>query len=114
MISMADRKNRSLERTFNALGDPTRRRILERLSSGPCAVSSMAEPLNMTTAAVLQHVQTLERSGLVRTVKIGRVRTCQIEPKALTEAERWLADRRSQWERNYDRLGTLLNDDGVI
>lgn len=109
---MADRKNRSLERTFDALGDPTRRRILERLSSGPCTVSSMSPPLNLTIAAVLQHVQTLERSGLVRTAKVGRVRTCQLEPKALAEAERWLADRRSQWEKNYDRLATLLDDDG--
>jgi DNA-binding transcriptional ArsR family regulator len=108
---MADRSTKSLERIFDALGDPTRRRILERLSSGPSAVSSLSEPLNLTLAAVLQHVQSLERSGLVRTVKVGRVRTCQLEPKALVEAERWLADRRSLWEKNYDRLGSLLKED---
>lgn len=110
---MADRKNRSIEQTFDALGDPTRRRILERLSAGPRAVSTLSAPLNLTVAAVLQHIQTLERSGLVRTAKVGRVRTCQIEPKAFADAERWLADRRALWEKNYDRLGKLLEEDEV-
>lgn len=108
---MADRSSKSIERIFDALGDPTRRRILERLSAGPRAVSSLSEPLNLTVAAVLQHVQSLERSGLVRTAKVGRVRTCQLEPKALAEAERWLADRRSLWEKHYDRLGALLDEE---
>ena len=108
---MADRKLRSIEQTFDALGDPTRRRILERLSAGPRAVSSLSEPLNLTVAAVLQHVQTLERSGLVRTAKVGRVRTCQLEPSAFAAAERWLADRRAQWEKAYDRLGALLDEE---
>ncbi len=108
---MAERSIKSIERIFDALGDPTRRRILERLSSGPRAVSSLSEPLNLTLAAVLQHIQSLERSGLVRTAKVGRVRTCRLEPKALVEAERWLADRRSLWEKNYDRLGSLLSED---
>lgn len=108
---MADRNIKSIDRIFEALGDPTRRRILERLSTGPRAVSSLSEPLNLTLAAVLQHVQSLERSGLVRTAKVGRVRTCQLEPKALADAEQWLADRRSWWEKNYDRLGTLLDEE---
>jgi DNA-binding transcriptional ArsR family regulator len=108
---MGDRTIKSFDRIFDALGDPTRRRILERLSAGPRAVSSLSGPLRLTVAAVLQHVQTLERSGLVSTAKEGRVRTCRLEPKALAEAERWLADRRSYWENNYDKLGALLDDD---
>ncbi|HVU35168.1 MAG TPA: metalloregulator ArsR/SmtB family transcription factor [Opitutaceae bacterium] len=108
---MADRSNRAIERIFDALGDPTRRRILEHLSSGPRAVSSLSGPLKLTVAAILQHVQCLERSGLVRTAKVGRVRTCEIESKALADAERWLADRRARWEENYDKLAALLGDE---
>lgn len=111
---MADRNAKSIHRIFDALGDPTRRRILERLSSGPHAVSSLSEPMNLTLAAVLQHVQSLERCGLVRTAKIGRVRTCELEPKALAAAERWLADRRTWWEKKYDKLGALLEDDDEV
>lgn len=95
-------------RVFHALGDPTRRAIVERLSTGAVSVSSLAKPLDITLAAVVQHLQVLERSGLVRTTKVGRVRTCRIEPKGLTIAERWIEERRSQWERRLDRLGALL------
>jgi DNA-binding transcriptional ArsR family regulator len=100
-----------VDRVFHALGDPTRRAIVEKLSTGSVSVSSLAKPLNITLAAVVQHMQVLERSGLVRTTKVGRVRTCRIEPKGLTVAERWIEDRRSLWERRLDRLGALLEDE---
>ena len=103
-----DDKATSIHRVFHALGDPTRRAIVERLSEAPVSVSQLAQPLAMTLAAVVQHLQILEESGLVRTEKIGRVRTCRIEPKGLTVMEQWIKDRRTAWERRFDRLGDLL------
>jgi len=98
----------NIDRVFHALGDPSRRAIVEKLSEGPISVSRLAEPLAITLAAVVQHLQVLEESGLVRTEKVGRVRTCSIEPAGLSVAERWIGDRRSMWERRLDRLGDLL------
>ena len=98
----------AIDRVFHALGDPTRRAMVERLSQGPVSVSRLAEPLDITLAAVVQHLQILEASGLVRTEKVGRVRTCRIEPKGLSLAERWISERRSLWERRFDRLGKFL------
>jgi DNA-binding transcriptional ArsR family regulator len=98
----------NIDRVFHALGDPTRRAIVEKLSEGPISVSRLAEPLDMSLAAVVQHLQVLEESGLVNTEKIGRVRTCRIEPAGLSAAEQWIGDRRSTWERRFDRLGDLL------
>lgn len=98
----------SVDRVFHALGDPTRRAIVEKLSEGPVTVSNLAEPLSITLAAVVQHLQILENSGLVRTEKVGRVRTCRIEAKGLTVAERWINERRSLWEKRLDRLGNFL------
>jgi DNA-binding transcriptional ArsR family regulator len=100
-----------VDRVFHALGDPTRRAMVEKLSEGPISVSRLAKPLDITLAAVVQHLQVLEKSGLVRTEKIGRVRTCRIESKGLTLAEQWIADRRSVWERRFDRLGKLLAEE---
>ncbi len=100
-----------VDRVFHALGDPTRRAIVEKLSQGPISVSRLAKPLDITLAAVVQHLQVLEKSGLVRTEKTGRVRTCRIESKGLTVAERWIADRRSLWESRFDRLGKLLAEE---
>ena len=100
-----------VDRVFHALGDPTRRAIVEKLSAGAISVSSLAKPLDITLAAVVQHLQVLERSGLVRTTKTGRVRTCRIEPKGLSIAERWIEERRSLWERRLDRLGAVLAED---
>jgi len=97
-----------IHRIFHALGDPTRQAIVERLSHGPVSVSELALPLLITLAAVVQHLQVLEQSGLVRTEKIGRVRTCRIEPKGLTAMEQWIQDRRATWEKRFDRLGDLL------
>jgi DNA-binding transcriptional ArsR family regulator len=101
-------KKPDIDRIFHALGDPTRRGILEKLSAGPISVSQLAEPLHITLAAVVQHLQILEDSGLVQTEKVGRVRTCSIEPAGLSAAEQWIKDRRSMWERRLDRLGDLL------
>jgi len=102
------RKKPDIDRIFHALGDPSRRAIMEKLSLGPISVSRLAEPLNITLAAVVQHLQVLEESGLVQTEKIGRVRTCRIEPAGLSVAQQWIGDRRSTWERQLDRLGDLL------
>lgn len=97
-----------LDRTFQALGDPTRLEMVDRLSRGPATVSALARPLAMSLPAVLQHLHVLEASGLVRSEKVGRVRTCRIEPAALRTAERWIARRRAGWERRLDRLGDFL------
>lgn len=102
------RKKPGVDRVFHALGDPTRRAILEKLSEGPISVSRLAEPLGITLAAVVQHLQVLEECGLVETEKVGRVRTCRIEPAGLSVAAQWIGDRRSMWERRLDRLGDLL------
>jgi DNA-binding transcriptional ArsR family regulator len=95
-------------RIFAALGDATRRGLVERLSRGPASVSELAEPLDMSLAAVVQHVQILEDCGLVATAKVGRVRTCQLAAGGLDPASRWIADRRALWERRLDRLGDFL------
>lgn len=102
------RKKPNIDRVFHALGDPSRRAIMEKLGEGPISVSRLAEPLAITLAAVVQHLQVLEESGLVQTEKVGRVRTCRIEPAGLSVAEQWIGDRRSTWERRLDRLGDLL------
>lgn len=97
-----------LDLAFQALSDPTRRIMVDRLSRGPASVSELAQPLDMTLSAVVQHLAVLEASGLVRSQKIGRVRTCRIEPTVLTAAERWIGERRASWERRFDQLGALL------
>jgi len=93
---------------FQALADPTRRSMVERLSQGPASVSELAKPLAMSLPAVVQHLHVLEASGLVRSEKVGRVRTCRIEPQALTSAESWIMERRREWEQRLDRLGEYL------
>jgi DNA-binding transcriptional ArsR family regulator len=97
-----------LDRVFHALGDPTRRGILEQLSQRPVSVSTLASPLDMSLAAVLQHVQVLEGCELVSTTKVGRTRTGALEPEALKTATDWLVDRRRAWEAHFDRLGAYL------
>jgi DNA-binding transcriptional ArsR family regulator len=98
----------SLDRVFQALADPTRRVMVERLSRGPASVSELAQPLAMTLPAVVQHLGVLQACGLVRSRKVGRVRTCRIEPAALRTAEDWISRRRASWERRLDRLGEFL------
>jgi len=97
-----------LDRVFQALADPGRRLMVERLSDGPASVSELGKPLDMSLAAVLQHVQVLEASGLIRSQKTGRTRTCSINPVALRSAEDWIAGRRTMVERSLDRLGDYL------
>ncbi len=101
----------NIDRVFHALGDPTRRAIVERLSERPQSVSRLAKPLAITLAAVVQHLQILEQSGLVRTEKVGRVRTCRVEPLGFSMAEKWINERRAIWERRFDRLGDLLAEE---
>ena len=97
-----------LDLVFQALADPTRRAMVERLSRGPAAVSQLAEPHGMTLSAVVQHLAVLEASGLVRSEKVGRVRTCTVERAALQRAEDWINARRTSWEKRLDRLGEFL------
>ena len=98
----------NLDRVFHALADPGRRLMLERLERGPASVSELGRPLSMSLAAVVQHVQILEASGLVRTQKTGRTRTCSLNPETLRAAERWISARRTLTERRLDRLGEFL------
>jgi DNA-binding transcriptional ArsR family regulator len=97
-----------LDRVFHALADPGRRHMLERLGQGPASVSELGKPLAMTLAAVLQHVQILEASGLVRSRKLGRTRTCSLNAETLRSAESWISARRAFTERRLDRLGEYL------
>jgi DNA-binding transcriptional ArsR family regulator len=97
-----------IDSSFRALAEPTRRAIVERLSRGPATVSDLARPFDMTLAAVVQHLQVLEESGLVQSEKVGRVRTYRIEPGGLAPLADWVAERRSLMERRLDRLGELL------
>lgn len=98
----------SLDRIFHALADPTRRAVVERLGNEPIAVGELAKPFALSLPAVLQHLQILEASGLVRTEKVGRTRMCRLETGALEAVERWVAGRRAVWERHFDRLGEYL------
>lgn len=100
--------NYQLDRTFAALADPTRRAMVDRLSQGPATVSELASPLPMSLPAVMLHLKVLEDCGLVKSQKAGRIRTCRIEPQMLSEAEKWVSERRQMWERNLDRLDAYL------
>ena len=97
-----------LDMAFQALADPTRRAMVERLAKGPASVSELKAPIPMSLPAVMQHLAVLETSGLVVSQKSGRVRTCRINPAALAEAERWIEGLRLEWERRLDRLGDYL------
>lgn len=106
---MLNQQQAPLDLVFHALADPSRRAMLERLSHGPAPVSELARPFRMSLPAVLQHLQVLETSGLVKSDKVGRVRTCEIVPGVLSQAEQWINDRRTLWERRLDRLGEYLD-----
>ena len=101
-------KSQDLDRLFHALADPARRTILERLGRGPAPVSELARPLPMSLPATMQHLGVLEAAGLIRTQKVGRTRTCAIEPQAMSRAEQWITARRREWEGHLDRLGEYL------
>ena len=97
-----------LDRLFHSLADPARRAILERLTHGPATVSELARPLPMSLPSTMQHLSVLEAAGLVHSEKVGRVRTCTIEPRALSRAEQWINARRIEWEHRFDRLDEYL------
>jgi len=101
----------ALDKAFHALADSTRRGILDRLSLGPASVSELAKPFDATLAAIHQHVQVLEASGLIVTEKHGRVRECRISAEAVLRVETWLSERRQLWENRFDRLGRLLGEE---
>jgi DNA-binding transcriptional ArsR family regulator len=101
-------QSRDLDRLFHALADPARRAMVERLSRGPAPVSELAQPLPMSLPAAMQHLGVLEAAGLVRSQKVGRVRTCAIEPRMLSFAEQWINARRIEWDQRLDRLGDYL------
>lgn len=98
-----------LDRLFHALADPARRAMVERLARGPAPVSELARPLPMSLPAAMQHLSVLEAAGIVRSEKVGRVRTCAIEPQVLSQAEQWINARRTEWQHRLDRLGEYLN-----
>jgi len=100
-----------IDQVFHAFGDSTRRRMVEQLSRGPATVSSLAGPLGITLAAVMQHLTILEQSGLVSTHKVGRTRTCQLETAGLRTAADWITKHRASWERRLDQLGALLAEE---
>lgn len=100
-----------VDRLFHALGDPTRRAMLDRLTEGPKSVSNLAAPLGITLTAVAQHLQILEECGLAHTEKVGRVRTCRIDSAGFDVLEQWIRDHRSLWERRLDRLSELLAEE---
>lgn len=105
---MLNYQQQPLDLLYQALADPARRSMVERLSRGPASVSELARPLAMSLPAVMQHLQMLEASGLVTSRKTGRVRTCELQSEAVRAAERWLTERRTGWERRLDRLGDYL------
>ena len=98
----------ALDPVFRALAEPARRVIVQRLSRGAVSASDLVGPLDMSLTAVVQHVRALERSGLVKTKKVGRVRVCELDPRVLSLAERWLSQRRVEWEGHLDRLAEVL------
>lgn len=111
------KQSTALDGVFHALSDPTRRRVLQRLSRGPATVSELAEPFTMALPSFMQHLRVLERSGLVASRKTGRVRTCRIRPREMVRAENWIAEQRALWEERFDRLEGYLEglqaDDGA-
>jgi DNA-binding transcriptional ArsR family regulator len=100
----------SLDRTFAALSDPTRRGILERLSVGPATISELAQPLGMSLPGVIKHVRVLERAQLVTTTKHGRTRECRLGPADLDDVTEWIEEYRTMWEQRLDRLATHIQD----
>ncbi len=104
------RQDAILDMAFQALADPSRRAMVDRLVQGPATVSELAKPLAMSLPGVMQHLAVLEASGLVVSEKVGRTRTCKIDPKVLSQAEKWISERRALWESRLDRLGQFLDE----
>lgn len=110
MLNQFAPSSQPIDLAFHALGDPNRRLMVDQLSRGPASVSELARPLGISLPAVVQHLHVLEAGGLVRSEKVGRVRTCHVEPAVMREAEQWISQRRAVWERRLDRLGELLGE----
>ena len=100
----------ALDNVFQALADPTRRAVLQRLAKGPASVSELAKPFKMALPSFLQHLKVLEDGGLIRSKKLGRVRTCEMQPKPLSRAEKWIAQRRALWEGRFDRMEAYIEE----
>jgi DNA-binding transcriptional ArsR family regulator len=100
-------KEAALTDVFYALADPTRRAIVGVLGRGPASVSALAAPFAMALPSLMKHVSVLERSGVIRSNKVGRVRTCELRPKALSQAEQWIAGQRATWETRSDRVAAF-------
>lgn len=100
----------ALDNTFRALADPTRRAVLKQLAEGPASVKDLAAPFEMALPSFMQHLRTLEQSGLVSSKKVGRTRTCAMEPAALAPVADWIAERKAVWEARFERLDAYLND----
>lgn len=98
----------AIDTVFRALADPTRRRVVERLTRSPASVSDLAAPFDMALPSFVQHLRVLERSGVVRSTKVGRVRTYRLVPQRLQVAHDWLDRQRAHWERRLDRLDDFL------
>ena len=96
-----------LDSFFGAMSDPTRRAVIERLASGPASVSELHAPHKMALPTFMRHLKVLEETGIVRSIKKGRVRTCHIEPEPLIAAQGWLAWQKEIWENRLDRLDAL-------
>lgn len=109
ILRLMPNRSSAVDGVFAALADPSRRTMIERLSRGPASVSELAQPLPMSLPSVLQHLWLLEQRGLVRSRKVGRVRTYRIQPEALRPVERWINERKAGWERRLDRLGEHLD-----
>ena len=106
-LSRVANQNIQLSDVFYALADPTRRAIVSVLGKGPASVSVLAAPFEMALPSFMKHLSVLERSGVIRSNKVGRVRTCEIRPKALSHAERWMAEQRAVWESRTDRMAAF-------
>lgn len=98
-----------LDSVFHALADPTRRAVIERLGNGPATVSELAEPFGMALPSFMKHVSVLERTGLIRSSKLGRIRTCVLQRQNLAAAERWFDEQRALWAGRYENLDKLLD-----
>ena len=103
----------TLDTAFQALSDPTRRAVLHRLMKGPAAVKELAEPFDMGLPSFMKHIKVLETSGLIRSNKEGRVRTCHIRIERLEEAESWISKQRAIWEARLDRLADFVENEMI-
>jgi len=109
MVRQMPERSEGLDLVFQALADPTRRSVIERLVSGPASTSELAEPFDMALPSFMQHLAVLERAGLVTSTKEGRSRIYRLAPAGLERADGWLADQRRLWERRLDQLDDFLS-----